>query len=66
MRVLMEEIVRGRFGQGERLPTEADLVNQFEASRGIVRETLRNRVLARLVAPISVRASDGASAARPS
>jgi DNA-binding FadR family transcriptional regulator len=42
MRVLMEEIVRGRFSQGERLPSEAELAVQFDASRGVVRETLRS------------------------
>ena len=41
MRVLMEEIVRGRFEQGARLPSEAELAAQFGASRGVVRETLR-------------------------
>jgi GntR family transcriptional repressor for pyruvate dehydrogenase complex len=41
MRVLMEEIVRGRVHQGERLPSETELASQFSASRGVVRETLR-------------------------
>lgn len=42
MRVLMADIARGAFREGERLPPETELAAQFGASRGVVRESLRS------------------------
>jgi DNA-binding FadR family transcriptional regulator len=41
MRVLIGDIVQGRIEQGELLPREADLADQFGVSRGVARETIR-------------------------
>jgi DNA-binding FadR family transcriptional regulator len=41
MRILIEEIVRGTYQAGERLPRETDLSAQFEVSRGVARECVR-------------------------
>jgi DNA-binding FadR family transcriptional regulator len=41
MRMLLTDIVGGSFGPGERLPAETELVQQFAASRGVIREALR-------------------------
>jgi DNA-binding FadR family transcriptional regulator len=41
MGILMVDIVAGAFREGDRLPSESDLVQQFGVSRGIVREALR-------------------------
>ncbi|MBW2231191.1 MAG: FadR family transcriptional regulator [Deltaproteobacteria bacterium] len=38
---LRDEILRGRFREGERLPSERDLADRFEAHRGTVREALK-------------------------
>ena len=39
--VLRDEILSGRFREGERLPSERDLAVRFEGSRGAVREAFR-------------------------
>jgi DNA-binding FadR family transcriptional regulator len=41
MKDVIGEIVGGRIGPGESLPREADLVQQHEVSRGVVREAIR-------------------------
>jgi DNA-binding FadR family transcriptional regulator len=41
MRVLIGEIVSGRYGEGDLLPREADVAEQFGVSRGVARECLR-------------------------
>src|SRR4051812_7266291 len=41
MRVLIGEIVSGRYGDGDLLPREADVAEQFGVSRGVARECLR-------------------------
>src|SRR5688572_20846564 len=41
MRALIDEILRGRFGEGEWLPREVDLADRFGVSRGVARETIR-------------------------
>lgn len=38
---LREEILRGQYRPGERLPSERDLAARFEANRGAVREALK-------------------------
>jgi GntR family transcriptional repressor for pyruvate dehydrogenase complex len=38
---LRDEILRGRFRRGERLPSERDLAERFGANRGSVREALK-------------------------
>ena len=38
---LREEILRGRYRSGERLPSERDLAQRFEVHRGAVREALK-------------------------
>lgn len=38
---LKEAILRGHFSEGDRLPTERELTDQFKVSRGVVREALR-------------------------
>lgn len=47
--VLQEEILRGQFRPGERLPSERDLAARFEASRGAVREALSQIEQVRLI-----------------
>lgn len=42
MRTLLEEIARGRYEPGERLPPEMELAGQLGVSRGVVRELLRS------------------------
>jgi len=39
--VLRDEILRGQYRAGERLPSERDLAVRFEANRGAVREALK-------------------------
>jgi len=39
--VLRDEILRGQFRDGERLPSERDLAARFQTSRGSVREALK-------------------------
>ena len=41
MRVLMGDIISGRYSEGDRLPKESDLTERFEASRGTIRESVR-------------------------
>ena len=41
MRVLMGDIISGRYSEGERLPKENDLTGRFGASRGTIRESVR-------------------------
>lgn len=41
MRVFIGEIARGAYGPGDRLPRETDLAEQFDVSRGVVRECVR-------------------------
>ena len=41
MRVLMGDIISGRYSVGERLPKENDLTKRFGASRGTIRESVR-------------------------
>jgi len=38
---LRDDILRGRFREGERLPSERDLADRFEVHRGAVREALK-------------------------
>jgi GntR family transcriptional regulator, transcriptional repressor for pyruvate dehydrogenase complex len=38
---LRDEILRGRYRSGERLPSERDLAQRFEVNRGAVREALK-------------------------
>jgi len=38
---LKEAIVRGRFKNGEKLPSERELTEEFQVSRGVVREAIR-------------------------
>ncbi|MEE3198019.1 MAG: GntR family transcriptional regulator, partial [Pseudomonadota bacterium] len=39
--ILQEEILRGQYRPGERLPSERDVAIRFEASRGTVREAFK-------------------------
>ncbi len=39
--ILREEILRGQYRAGERLPSERDLAARFEANRGAVREAIK-------------------------
>jgi GntR family transcriptional repressor for pyruvate dehydrogenase complex len=39
--VLRDDILRGQYRPGERLPSERDLVSRFETSRGTVREAFK-------------------------
>lgn len=39
--ILRDEILRGQYRAGERLPSERDLSSRFETSRGTVREALK-------------------------
>ena len=41
MRVLMGDIISGRYSEGARLPKESDLTERFGASRGTIRESVR-------------------------
>jgi GntR family transcriptional repressor for pyruvate dehydrogenase complex len=41
MRVLIGDIVSGRYTEGDLLPREADVAEQFNVSRGVARECLR-------------------------
>ncbi len=41
MRVLMGDIISGRYSEGARLPKERDLTERFGASRGTIRESVR-------------------------
>jgi GntR family transcriptional repressor for pyruvate dehydrogenase complex len=47
--VLRDEILRGQFRPGERLPSERDLAARFGASRGAVREALTQIEQLRLI-----------------
>ena len=38
---LRDEILRGQYRPGERLPSERDLASRFEANRGAIREVLK-------------------------
>lgn len=38
---LLDDILRGQYRPGERLPSERDLAARFDASRGVVREALK-------------------------
>ena len=38
---LTEEILRGRYRTGDRLPSERDLAARFDANRGAVREAIK-------------------------
>ncbi len=40
-RILREEILRGQYRAGERLPSERDLSARFDANRGAVREAIK-------------------------
>src|SRR5918999_1103623 len=42
MRVLIGEIAGGALGEGDRLPREQDLAEQFRVSRGVARECIRS------------------------
>jgi len=39
--ILREEILRGQYRPGERLPSERDLASRFETNRGAVREAIK-------------------------
>ena len=39
--VLRDEVLRGQYRPGERLPSERDLASRFETSRGTVREAFK-------------------------
>ena len=41
MRVLMGDIISGKYSEGEMLPKESDLTERFGASRGTIRESVR-------------------------
>ena len=41
LRVLRDEVLRGRFRPGERLPSERDLASRFETTRDVVRVALK-------------------------
>jgi GntR family transcriptional repressor for pyruvate dehydrogenase complex len=41
MRVLIGEIASGKYAEGELLPRESDVAEQFDVSRGVARECLR-------------------------
>ena len=41
MRVLMGDVISGRYSEGDRLPRESDLSVRFGASRGTIRESVR-------------------------
>lgn len=41
MRVLIADITRGVYSEGDRLPREVDIAEQFEISRGVAREVIR-------------------------
>jgi DNA-binding FadR family transcriptional regulator len=41
MRVLIGEIASGRYAEGELLPRESDVAEQFDVSRGVARECMR-------------------------
>ncbi len=62
MRVLIGEIVGGRFKTGDLLPREADLAEQFGVSRGVARETIRGLEERGLV---SVKHGRGATVSPP-
>jgi DNA-binding FadR family transcriptional regulator len=57
MRVLLGEIVSGRYAEGELLPRELDLAQRFDVSRNVARECVRGLEERRLV---SVRHGSGA------
>lgn len=42
MQSLMDAIAKGKYAEGERLPTEMELARQLGASRGVIRELLRS------------------------
>jgi len=48
-RSLREQILRGEFGDGRQLPTEADLATQFEVSRQTIRRAFQDLVSEGLV-----------------
>ena len=39
--ILQDEILRGQYRPGERLPSERDVATRFETSRGTVREAFK-------------------------
>jgi DNA-binding FadR family transcriptional regulator len=49
---LREAILSGTFGQGDKLPTEAELARQFAVSRTTVREALRSLAAAGLISKV--------------
>jgi GntR family transcriptional regulator, transcriptional repressor for pyruvate dehydrogenase complex len=49
---LREAILSGEFGQGDKLPTEAELARQFAVSRTTVREALRALAAAGLISKV--------------
>jgi DNA-binding FadR family transcriptional regulator len=57
MRVLLGEIVSGRYPEGELLPREVDLAKRFDVSRNVARECVRGLEERRLV---TVRHGSGA------
>jgi DNA-binding FadR family transcriptional regulator len=62
MRVLIEEIVEGDLEPGDMLAREVDLVERFDVSRGVVRESIRGLEERGL---ISVRHGRGATVREP-
>src|SRR5215212_1038449 len=41
MRILIGEIASGRYSEGDLLPRESDVAEQFAVSRGVARECMR-------------------------
>jgi len=56
-RVLRDDILRGRYGPGERLPSERELAAHLDANRSSVREALKKLEQLRL---IEIRRGGGA------
>ena len=50
---LREAILSGEFGQGDKLPPEAELARQFAVSRTTVREALRSLAAAGLISKVT-------------
>ena len=62
MRVLIGEIASGKYSEGELLPRESDVAEQFDVSRGVARECVRGLEERGLV---KVRHGRGASSRPP-
>ncbi|MCL5958238.1 MAG: FadR family transcriptional regulator, partial [Chloroflexi bacterium] len=61
---IQDAIFSGKWQPGDKLPSEKDLVKQFEASRGTVREAIRTLELSGLVT-VRPGAGGGASVVEP-